>query len=418
MGLSDFLKSKQTVEEIPLDTVLEGNNSISNDEIEEKVTYKKAIGLPNVYSNVELISNTVAGLEIKLYKEVGGTVEEVKGDIRTTLLNDDTGNLMTGDELKKAMVRDYLMHGVSYIYKNGYGKNVKSLHYLPKNEVHVIMDTDPIFRSAKLRVREREFYTNDFIIVTKNSINGVEGVGILKEGNSTLKQALDNQEYTSNIIKNGGVKRGVLQSTRRLTQAAIDELKKAWRRLYAGNNDCIVLNEGITYKELQQTSSEMELNDSKKEIDLDISRMFNVPCNLYNSNIPQEVWELLIKTAIMPILLKIEKALNKSLLSLDEKGVYYFAFDTKQLNKGDIEKRYRAYKTALESGFMTIPEVRFEEDMQEIQNLDFIRLSLADVLLNTKTGEIYTPNMDTTHSKKGGDNTTLKGGEDDGNGNS
>lgn len=416
MGLSDFLKNKRVqVEEIPLDTLLEGNNEPSKQEKETRVDYNTAIGLPAVYSNVELIANVIAGLEIKLYKESDGKIEEVFGDNRTTLLNDDTGNLMTGDELKKAMIRDYLIHGVTYVYKNGHTKDIKSLHYIPVRDVCVLMDSDPIFRNAKIRIREREFYTNNFIIATKNTENGVEGFGILDECNVLLKQALDNQIYTSNVIKNGGVKRGVLQSQRRLTQTAIDELKKAWRRLYAGNNDCIVLNEGITYKELQQTSSEMELNKNKKEIDIDTAKVFGVPVNLYDSNIPEDVWALFIKTAIMPIILKIEKALNKSLLSLDEKGIFYFAFDTKQINKGDIEKRFKAYEIALKNSFMTPAEVRYEEDIQEVEHLDFIKFSLGDVLFNTKTGNIYTPNMDSTHSnEKVATDNSLKGGENDG----
>lgn len=414
MGLSDFLKSKQEiVEEIPLDTLLEGHTeSDSTKEKEKRIDYKTAISLPAVYSNVELIANVISGLDIKLYKESNGTVEEVIGDNRTILLNDDTGNLMTGDVIKKAMVRDYLLYGATYVYKNGYGRQVKSLHYIPYSDVSVLMDIDPIFRSAKLRIGTREYNTTDFIIMTKNTENGIEGQGIIDECNDLLKQAVDNQKYSSNVIKNGGVKRGVLQSQRRLTQTAIDELKKAWRRLYAGNNDCIVLNEGITYKELQQTSSEMELTKSKAEIDLDLTKVFGVPTNMYTSNIPQDVWSLFIKVAIMPILLKLEKSLNKSLLSMDEKGAYYFAFDTKQINKGDIEKRFKAYEIALKNGIMTPAEVRFEEDLQELEHLNFIKFSLGDVLLNTDTGEIYTPNMDSTHSgSKVTTDNNLKGGE-------
>ena len=94
---------------------------------------------------------------------------------------------------------------------------------------------------------------------------------------------------------NGGVKRGVLQSTRRLTAEAIGELKKAWKRLYEQNNDCIILNEGITYHELQQTDAGVQMIESKNAIDADICRLFNVPVNLFNSTIPEDVEQRCIR---------------------------------------------------------------------------------------------------------------------------
>lgn len=413
MGLKDFFK-RETVEvtEESIDLHLDGNE----EPVKKVVTVAEALTLPSVYSCTELIANTIASLEVKLYKEVDGSVEEVKDDFRTVLLNDDTHNLMTGGELKKAMVRDLLLHGSCYVYKNGHGKDIKSLHYVPVRHVSVLSDeVDVIFKDYKIQVQAGTYYTNDFIICTKNTENGVEGVGIVAECNEALKLALDNMNYTSQTMGNGGVKRGVLQSTRRLTADAITELKKAWKRLYSGNNDCIVLNEGITYKELQQTGAEMQMIESKNSIDADICKMFTVPIDMFKTSIPDGVWNSYVKITIPPVLDKFEKALNKSLLGIEEKGKYYFAFDTKQLNKGDIEKRFKAYEIALKNGFMTPSEVRFEEDLNEIETLNFVKFSLGDVLMNIETGEIYTPNTNTTvnSSNTGETVDTLKGGEEE-----
>lgn len=410
MGLKDLLR-KETVEVSTeeVDLHLEG----TEEPVEKIVSVEEALSLPTVYACVDLISNTISNLEIKLYKDVEGSVEEVKGDIRTVLLNDDTYNLMTGDELKKAMVRDLLLHGAFYVYKNGYGKNIKSLHYVPVRYVNLLVDElNIIFKDAKIQIQSEEYTTNDFIIGTKNTENGVEGVGIVAECDGVLKLALDNMNYTSQTMGNGGVKRGVLQSTRRLTAEAIAELKKAWKRLYSGNNDCIVLNEGITYKELQQTGAEMQMIESKNSIDADICKLFNVPVDMFKNNIPDSVWDAFIKMAVTPILGRLEKTLNKSMLGKDEKGTYYFAFDTKQLNKGDIEKRFKAYEIALKNSFMTPAEVRYEEDLQEMEKLNFIKFNLGDVLMDVSNGEIYTPNTNTT-VQSGNTGQTLKGGEDD-----
>ena len=91
----------------------------------------------------------------------------------------------------------------------------------------------------------------------------------------------------------------------------------------------------------------------------------------------------------------IQCALNKDFLLEKEKGLFYWAFDTKELLKGDMKERFEAYKTALESNFMQIDEVRFAEDMEPL-GLSWIRLGLQDVLYDPKTKTIYTPNTNQT----------------------
>ncbi|MEG0580396.1 MAG: phage portal protein, partial [Niameybacter sp.] len=326
-------------------------------------------------------------------------------------------------ELKKAMVRDYLLDGACYvfIYGQGYSKDKWSLHHIPTIDISLLYSPDIIFKTVTINIQGQSYNTDNFIICTKNTSDGVKGKGIVVECNNILKQALDNMNYTTQTMGNGGVKRGVLQSTRRLTAEAIGELKKAWKRLYEQNNDCIVLNEGITYHELQQTGAEMQMIESKNAIDADICKLFNVPVNMFDSTIPENVWDAFVKLSIMPIINKLEKAINKALLSTDEQGKYYFAFDTKQLNKGDIEKRFKAYEIALKNGFMTPSEVRFEEDLNQIESLNFVKLSLGDVLMHIGSGEIYTPNTNTTVTQNGtsvvqnGANNIkdVKGGEKD-----
>ena len=62
--------------------------------------------------------------------------------------------------------------------------------------------------------------------------------------------------------------------------------------------------------------------------------------------------------------------------------------------KGSLTERYQAYKIAIDSGFKTRNEIRYLENDNEIKGLDIINLGLGSVLLDTKTGNIYTPNTD------------------------
>ena len=107
----------------------------------------------------------------------------------------------------------------------------------------------------------------------------------------------------------------------------------------------------------------------------------------------------------MPILSAIECALNRDLLLEKEKKSFYFAFDTKEITKGDIKTRFEAYKTALDANLMQIDECRYMEDLEPL-GLNFIKLGLQDVLFNPQTKEVYTPNTNkvTNISDTGGEN--------------
>lgn len=164
----------------------------------------------------------------------------------------------------------------------------------------------------------------------------------------------------------------------------MDSLKRAWRELYCNTeNSVIVLNDNLDFKEASSTSTEMQLNENKTSLNNSILDILGVPID-FN-------WETFIKTAIMPILTAIECALNRDLLLEREKKSFYFAFDTKEIIKGDIKTRFEAYKTALDSNLMQIDECRYLENLEPL-GLNFVKLGLQDVLFNPQTKEIYTPN--------------------------
>jgi hypothetical protein len=105
---------------------------------------------------------------------------------------------------------------------------------------------------------------------------------------------------------------------------------------------------------------------------------------------------------VMPVLKAIECALNKDLLLEKEKGSFYFAFDTKEMLKGDIKERFEAYKTAIDGNFMQIDEVRYMEDLPAL-GLEWIKLGLDSVLYDPKTKKFYTPNTNAIADMKGGE---------------
>ena len=214
--------------------------------------------------------------------------------------------------------------------------------------------------------------------------DGAHGLGIIEENKELLKVAYLTLKFEQSLVSTGGSKKGFIKSEKKITKEAMDSLKRAWRELYCNTeNNVIVLNDNLDFKEASNTSTEMQLNESKASINNSILDIFGVPTDWS--------WETFIKTAVMPILSAIECALNRDLLLEREKKSLYFAFDTKEITKGDIKTRFEAYKTALDSNLMQIDECRYMEDLEPL-GLNFIKLGLQDVLFNPQTKEVYTPN--------------------------
>lgn len=375
----------------------------------DDITIEQALNIPSVAGCVESISNTIATIPIKLYKEESGKVKTVE-DNRTKLLNDDTGDTLDGFQFKKALIEDYLLRGVGYAYINRERNSVKSLHYVENRNISINIGTDPIFKIYDIIVNAVPYRPFEFIKLTRKTKDGVTGKGIVSENQKILSVAYNSLVYEETLVKTGGNKKGFLKAAGKLSEDAIATLKQAWNNLYKNNTEnVVVLNNGLEFQEASNTSVEMQLNENKKSNSAEICKLFNVPVGILEGNATEEDNKNYIKGCIMPILKALETALNKELLLSSEKGSFYFAADTNELVKGDILKRYQAYEIAIKNGFLQWDEVRYIENY-EPYGLEFIKLGLQDVLFNPKTKEIYTPNTNKTTNI---DNPTkqLKGGE-------
>lgn len=359
-----------------------------------EITKQQALNIPAVSACVGVISDTVATLPIHLYSENKGKVKEVKGDVRFALLNDDTKDTLDAFQFKKALVVDYLLEGAGYAFINRYRNDVKSLHYVDESNVSVNMNVDPIFKSYDILVHGATYSDYEFLKLVRNSKDGITGKGIIHENNKILSVTYNSLVFEDVLVKTGGNKKGFLKAQNKLSPEAIAALKTAFKNLYANNSEnVVVLNNGIEFQEASNTSVEMQLNENKKTNSTEICKMFITPPSILDGTASDEVYNNWIKTCIIPILVALQTALNKDLLLPSEKGSFYFAFDTKELLKGDIEKRFKAYEIASKNGIMQIDEIRYREDLEPL-GLNFIKLGLQDVLYDPATKTIYTPNTD------------------------
>ena len=330
-----------------------------------KATKDRALQIPTIAGAIDLIANVVASTPIRLYRDEGGKAVEVKNDRRVFLLNDETGDALNANEFWHAMIRDYYLGrgGYAYLDYDGY-RELQSIRYVDESHITIIKNTDPIFKDFNICVDGQVFYPWDFLKILRNTKDGAEGYPITTE-NSRLIEAMYLtlvMEYT--MAARGGNKRGFLKSERKLAQEQLDALKRDFRKLYSSDDveSFMLLNQGLDFKEISDTAVEMQLNENKITNAAELAKVFHISTDVMGGKCDAKGVEGLAKLAAIPLMTVIQCALNRDLLLEDEKhgnSPLYFAFDTKELLKGDMKERFDAYKVALDSNFMQIDEVRY-----------------------------------------------------------
>lgn len=361
------------------------------------VTRDTALSIPVISGYVDLICNTFAMIPFKLYKETtkdGKRETEEVIDNRVRLINDDTTDTLDGFQFKKAICEDYLLGKGGYAYIKKAGNKFIGLFYVKDEKISFNKSTDPIYKNFDILVNEKRYKNYDFIKVLRNSKDGASGKGLTTEINKALETAFQRIKYEYELTATGGSRKGFIKSQKHLDDKSMAKLKEAWEQYYSGNANTVILNDGLEFQEASNTSQQNEIDAKNRSFADDMKIIFHIG-NTYDE---------FIKNAVLPIATAFATALNRDLLLEKEKKVYYFAPDTKELYKGSLRERYEAYRIAITTGFKTRNEIRYMEDDDAIDGLDMISLGLGEVLLNAKTGEIYTPN--TNSIVKMGENST------------
>ena len=353
----------------------------------EVITREKALTLPVVSGAVDFITNSVASMPVKLYKYKNGKVEELEDDPRVKLLNGDTGDTLDAFQLKKAMVEDYLLGKGGYCYIERNRNDVVALRYVEDIYIAILKNYKPIYKDYVILVQGEEYRPYDFIKLLRNTKDGASGRGLTEEISKALETAYQTLLYQLSTVQAGGNKKGFLKSQRKLGQDEINALKRAWTNMYANSTEnVVVLNNGLEFQESSNNSVDMQLNQNKNTLKDEINYVFHINENDF---------DLTFKEAIYPIIKAFETALNRDLLLEKEKKNHFFEFDVKEIVKASLKERYESYKLAKTTGFMTLNEIRRQENMQYVEGLDVVNVGLGAVLYDVNTHQYYTPNTDT-----------------------
>lgn len=365
------------------------------------ITEEQAMKIPSLVACLNLIEGTISQLPIYLYQENGQDVVKVPDDKRTRYLNGEANYFTDSQSFKRQIVKDYLFYGKSIIYVERKGNKILSLNALKTKNIQFKQYTTNGITLSNIEVIYNGFagdvpinYEDIIIIDSGNE-------GILKHGIDILELALEQNAYSKNLLKNGALPIGVIQTMNRLSESAVKKLRAGWESLYGGAKNAgktVILEEGMEYKPIALNPEQLQLANSRKVTNSDICKLFgidesliNAEFNKYSANSQQNLAYL--QYTLSPIITAIESALDKSLLLENEKdNGYYFRFDTAEILRTTEKERVETVGLAVEKGLLSVNEGRAYLDKNRIQN-DYFMWSLGHVLYDANNNEIIVPNM-------------------------
>ena len=285
-------------------------------------TRDKAMQIPTISGSIDLIANIVAATPLGLYRDEGGKAVAITDDPRVFLLNDDTGDTLNANEFWRAMIRDYYLGkgGYAYIDRSDFGE-FRSVHYIDESNISILKNTDPIFKDFNIAVNGVSYYPHNFLKILRNTKDGAEGMPITQENSQLIESMYLTLVLESHMAARGGNKRGFLQAEKRLEQGQINDLRTKFQSMYsnADKEPFVVLNQGLSFKEISDTAVEMQLNENKETNAVELAKLFHVSPEALSGKSGADVVEGLAKMAAIPLMTVIQCALNRDMLRESEK---------------------------------------------------------------------------------------------------
>lgn len=352
-------------------------------------TRQDALSIPAVATSVDWIAGAIASLPIRMYKATESGYQEVFDDYRLPLVNQYSGNCMTASDLIRNIITDYLLDGNGFAYVVKRGNKIEKLSYIPPFKLSYTESVDVIDKVLKIWIDSCEIRDYDLLRICRHTKNGLTGIGFVSDNQLLLSTILNSLDY-ENKTTSSGIRRGFLKSKFKLDSEKLKSLKSAWRKLRNRDSDVLVLNDGIEFENATSTAVESQMSQNKEINTRSILTYFGLPNN-FLSNANSDSYKTAVQIAILPLVSILENALNEFLLLESEKGNMKFIIDTNSLLRTNILERFNSYKTGIDSGVLTIDEVRRLENLP-VLDLPYVKMSLGDVLYNTNNGDIFVPN--------------------------
>jgi len=371
---------------------------------------KNALKEATVYACIRILADAVGKLPLKVYREFDGNPKEVKHYL-SPLLKIRPNPWMSARDFKKAVEVQRLIHGNAYVWldvatRGPDAGKVVGLYPLDSTRVEIWIDdigllpgkgkmwyifTDNEGNQYKLKPDE--------ILHFKGlTYDGIVGMTPLEQLRRTIENAGAASEFINKSFKSGMQVKGIVQYVGDLSQEAEKTFREKFERMSSGlknANRVALLPIGYKFEPISLKMTDAQFLENTELTIRQIAAAFGVKMHQLNdlerathTNIAEQQREFYIDT-LMDILTGYEQELTYKLFTDKElEEGYYIKFNVNAILRADPKTRYEAYRTAIQSGFMTPNEVRALEELEPKEGGDRLLIN-GNMMPIEMAGEQY-----------------------------
>ncbi|MGG4625168.1 phage portal protein [Serratia odorifera] len=352
------------------------------------VSPETAMKLAAVYSCIYVLSSNVAQMPLHVMRKDGNTVTPARDHPVFYLVHDEPNDWQTSYKWRELKQRHVLGWG------NGYTRVQRSR----RGEV-IKLDACMPWETTLLNTGGRYTYgvyneegsfaisPDDMIHIRALGNNQKMGLSPIMQHAETIGMGMSGQKYTSSFFSGNARPAGIVSVKGEIKSEGWKRLKDVWQKaaqaLRSQENKTLLLPAELDYQALTVSPVDAQLIDMMKLNRSMIAGIFNVPAHMINdlekatfSNITSQAIQF-VRYTIMPWVANWEQELNRRLFTRAERAAgYYVRFNLAGLMRGTPQERAQFYHFAITDGWMSRNEARAFEDMNPVDGLDEMLVSV------------------------------------------
>jgi HK97 family phage portal protein len=351
------------------------------------VNVEAAMRYPPFAAAVTLIENMVATSKLHLYRRVGEGRERAREHPLDRLLSASPNSEQSAHTWRREMMFGPLTTGAAYaeIQRDNSGRPVA---LWPIDPERVMPERDSAGR-PRYRVSNHAPASGQFVnwqpdvtlsddkllvILGPGSRDGLTPSSPVDRAREAIGLGLATERFGGTFFGNGANFGGILTHPGKLSENAHNRLRSSLIDRGQGvdrAHNFIILEEAMEYERLGVPPEEAQFLATRQHQINEVARVFNLPPTLIGGNLEGGLTyanslaeaQRFVDQCLITWASLWEQELNRKLLAPSERDTLYFEMVFESLLRGDVTTRYASYRTAIETGFLTINEVRARENL-------------------------------------------------------
>lgn len=333
--------------------------------------------LSAAWACIRLISETIATLPLSIYEKTSTGRRVAEQHPLHMILHGQPNPDTTTSVMLEAMVAAMLGRGNARCERLMAGSRLVGLKFLdPRRLSNACQGSGGrrVFRYTEPNGRQREIPLERIWTVPGFSLDGFEGVSVIRYGAEVFGAAMAADRAASGTFKRGLLPTTVWKYPKLLQPGQREEARTMIKRISGSVNagEPAVLENGMDVDQVGINPVDAQLLQSRSFSVEEVCRWFRVPpfmvghaekSTSWGTGIEQQMIGFLTFT-LSPWLKRIEQAIAKDLLTPAERLRYYAKFNVEGLLRADSAGRASFYAVMVNNGIYTRDEVRSLEDRE------------------------------------------------------